>query len=150
MHSANKFIDPEGLRAFSVELLFVETGSLAKKGLCLFMLNLLFMMSKSKEGIDKMPTCQNCDQKWGWNQTLRISFTLDTGMICPYCEKKQYTTKSTRIKNFLITFIAMSVITFWSLFFGSSFAFIFISTSFVPLSVILYPFWVELSNKEEF
>jgi CXXC-20-CXXC protein len=51
------------------------------------------MISKSKEGIGKMPTCQNCDQKWGWKQTLKKSFTLDTGMICPYCEKKQYTTK---------------------------------------------------------
>ena len=108
------------------------------------------MMSKSKEGIEKMPTCQNCDQKWSWKQTLRKSFTLDTGMICPYCEKKQYTTKSTRIRNFLITFIAMSVITFWSLFFGSSIALISLSVSFVPLVVILYPFWVELSNKEEF
>ena len=97
-----------------------------------------------------MPTCQNCNQKWGWKQTLRKSCALDIGMICPYCEKKQYTTKSTRIKNFLITFIAMSVITFWSLLFGSSFVLLFILISFVPLSVILYPFWVELSNKEEF
>ena len=97
-----------------------------------------------------MPTCQNCGQKWGWKQTLKKSFTLDTGMACPYCKKKQYATKGTRIKNFLFTFTAMSVTTFWSLFFGSSFAFIWISASFVPLLVMLYPFWVELSNKEEF
>ena len=81
---------------------------------------------------------------------VRKSFTLDTGIICPYCEKKQYPTKSTRIKNFLITFTAMSVIMLWSLFFGPSFVLLFILISFVPLSVILYPFWVELSNKEEF
>jgi CXXC-20-CXXC protein len=95
-----------------------------------------------------MPSCQKCDQKWSWKQTLKKSFTLDTGMICPYCKKKQYITKGTMIKNTLITFMAMTVMTIWSLFFGSSFGLIAISISFVPLFVMLYPFWVELSNKE--
>lgn len=97
-----------------------------------------------------MPTCRNCDQKWTWIQTFKKSFTLDTAMICPYCEKKHYITKGTTIKTTLITFIAMTVMTFWSLFFGLSYAFISISISSVPLFVMLYPIWVELSNKEYF
>ena len=97
-----------------------------------------------------MPTCQNCNQKWSWKQTYKKSFTMSTGMICPYCDKEQYVTTDTSIKTTLFTFIIMSVMLFGSLFFGFSFAVASISISSVLLFVILYPFWVELSNKEHF
>ena len=97
-----------------------------------------------------MPTCQNCNQKWSWKQTFEKSFTMytDTGMNCPYCNKPQYITTGTSIKTSMFTFAALSVMTFGSLIFGFSFVIAAISISFIPLFVLLYPFWVELSNKE--
>ncbi|MFC4560194.1 TIGR04104 family putative zinc finger protein [Virgibacillus kekensis] len=97
-----------------------------------------------------MPTCQNCDQKWSWEQTCKKSFTLDTRMTCPYCGVKQYASLRTRKKTTLITLTTLSVTTFGNLFFGPSLVFVFILLGSIPLLVSLYPFWLELSNKEEF
>ena len=96
-----------------------------------------------------MPTCQNCDRKWSWKQTFRKSFTLDSGMTCPYCQKRQYLTKGTRIKTALITFITITILTICSLVYGPSFTFLYIWICLIPLFVVLYPFWVELANKEK-
>ena len=95
----------------------------------------------------KMPTCQNCDRKWGWKQTFKKSFTLDTSMVCPYCEKRQYITKGTRIKTSMITFLSITLLTICSFIYGPSFILLCIWISLIPLFVVLYPFWIELVNK---
>ncbi|WP_088006932.1 TIGR04104 family putative zinc finger protein [Indiicoccus explosivorum] len=43
-----------------------------------------------------MPKCTNCHHRWTWKETLKSSFTLDTGMECPYCGSKQYLTRKSR------------------------------------------------------
>src|SRR5690625_6632073 len=52
-----------------------------------------------------MPTCQNCGKDWNWKQTVKRSFTLGTGMKCPYCESKQYFTTKARRRSSLLSFI---------------------------------------------
>ena len=97
-----------------------------------------------------MPTCQNCNKKWSWKQTFKKSFTMASGMACPYCNKKQYVTFGTSIRTTMFTFVGLSIMTFGNWIFEGSFVIMSIAISFVPLFVILYPFWVELSNKEHF
>ncbi|WP_110113058.1 TIGR04104 family putative zinc finger protein [Bacillus sp. CGMCC 1.16541] len=96
-----------------------------------------------------MPTCQHCQTKWTWTQTFKKSFTLTQKMTCPYCEKAQYLTKDSRVKNSILSFIPPVILL--------------LTTSFgLPLKVafslligaagcmfILYPFMVKLSNNEE-
>lgn len=96
-----------------------------------------------------MPVCQNCDQKWSWKQTFKQSFTLDIGMNCPYCGQKQYVTKSSRIKSNLFNIIPIVTlpIAIWLEFsLGIALIFAFV----IGLIIIsLYPYTIELSNKEE-
>lgn len=99
-----------------------------------------------KGGIETMPTCQNCSRKWSWKQTLKKSFNLDTGMICPYCEKKQEVTKGTRLITALFTFIVLTLVTIGSLLYGPSIIFVYILISAALLFVVLYPFWLELRD----
>ena len=96
-----------------------------------------------------MPTCQNCNQKWSWKQTLKSSLTLATGMICPYCKEKQYVTSRTRKRSSLVGFIA-PILMLLNIFFGPSIAIVFILIVFFPLFLGIYPYWIELSNEEEF
>ncbi|WP_373896311.1 TIGR04104 family putative zinc finger protein [Virgibacillus sp. CBA3643] len=97
-----------------------------------------------------MPVCQNCHNKWSWKQTFKRSFTstLD-GMTCPYCEEKQYLTSRVRKGSTIIPFIIITLIMLSNLFFGPSFVFFFALLGLIPLFFGIYPFFVELSNKEE-
>ncbi|MBY7143978.1 hypothetical protein KFZ56_13175 [Virgibacillus sp. NKC19-3] len=96
-----------------------------------------------------MPTCQNCHHKWSWKQTFKKSFTLGGGMTCPYCEEKQYITPRTRTRSTIITFIIIALFMLSNLFFGPSYIFFFVIISVLPLFLVTYPFFIELSNKEE-
>lgn len=97
----------------------------------------------------KIPTCQNCHKKWSWKQTFKRSFTLGGGMICPYCEKKQYLTARMRKRSTIIPFIITPLIMLGNLFFGPSYVFVFALLSLLPLFLGAYPFFIELSNEEE-
>ncbi|HLR52140.1 MAG TPA: TIGR04104 family putative zinc finger protein [Candidatus Avamphibacillus sp.] len=96
-----------------------------------------------------MPTCQNCKSKWSWKQTFKKSFTLDTAMTCPYCGEKQYVTSRTRNISTMITMMIITIVMLMNIFFGPSFIFVFILIGSIPFMVGLYPYWVELSNKEK-
>lgn len=50
-----------------------------------------------------MPTCENCNNKWSWKQTVKKTSTLNPAMICPYCGKKQYQTQKSKNKGGLFT-----------------------------------------------
>ncbi|KAB8138525.1 hypothetical protein F9U64_04435 [Gracilibacillus oryzae] len=95
-----------------------------------------------------MPVCQICHKTWSWKQTIKKSFTLDTGMNCPYCGEKQYVTTKTRKITALITF-AVPVIMLVNLFFGASLVFLFLLIGVVFLFFGTYPFYMKLSNEEE-
>ncbi|WP_200411805.1 TIGR04104 family putative zinc finger protein [Virgibacillus salexigens] len=95
-----------------------------------------------------MPTCQNCHNKWSWKQTFKRTFTSD-GMTCPYCEDKQYLTSRVRKGSAIIPFIMITLIMLCNLFFGPSFIFFFALLGVIPLFFVIYPFFVEVSNKKE-
>src|SRR5690625_2784729 len=95
-----------------------------------------------------MPTCQNCNNQWSWKQAWKKTFTLDTLMICPYCGEKQYVTSKTMNRTALYTLIIITLITVISLFFGLSLVSLLLWISSIPLFSVLYPFWLELSNKK--
>jgi len=95
-----------------------------------------------------MPICQNCHHKWTWKQTFKRSFTLDTGMKCPSCEEKQYMTSRARKRSTAIPFL-VPLIMLGNLIFGSSYFSLIALIIFIPFIFVLYPFIMELSNKEE-
>lgn len=97
-----------------------------------------------------MPICENCNNKWSWQQTVKKTSTLDPAMICPYCEKKQYQTQKSRIISSLLT----SVVVFLMIFIPNSFDISLVGTiGFLPiliaLIVLLFPYSVKLSSTEE-
>lgn len=96
-----------------------------------------------------MPICQNCQTKWSWKETIRQSFTLDISMTCPYCQQKQYVSKSYRIIGniFLFMPIVSIFISVW-LDFSTSFA-ILLGIIIALVVFGLYPFMIKLSNEEE-
>ena|SRR5690625_3677694 len=96
-----------------------------------------------------MRTCQNCLNKWSWKQTFKRSFTLAGEMTCPYCEKKQYVTARMRKRSSMISLIIIPMIMFGNLLFGPSYIALFALIGFIPLYATIYPFFVELSNREE-
>lgn len=97
-----------------------------------------------------MPTCEKCDHKWTWKQTFKKTATIDPAMNCPYCGEKQYQTNKSRMKiAFLQTIILMPLLI--QAFFDISGV---ILVSLLPILfviiMILYPFLVEISSKEEY
>lgn len=95
-----------------------------------------------------MPTCQNCHYKWSWKQTLKKSFILSEGMTCPYCEKKQYITSRARKRSTVIPFL-VPLIMLGNLIFGTSYFSLIALIILIPFIFVIYPFIIELSNKEE-
>ncbi len=96
-----------------------------------------------------MPTCQHCRHQWSWKQSFKKSFTLGTGMTCPYCGEKQYLAARTRKRNTIFPLIIVTLIMLGNLFFGPSSVFLFALLGFIPLFFGIYPFLIELSNEEE-
>lgn len=93
-----------------------------------------------------MPTCENCNNKWSWKQTIKESFTLDPAMTCPYCGEKQYQTQKSRIKCALLIPVILLPNFFIEL--GSLLVILFIIL--LLLYVLFYPFLVEISSKEKY
>ncbi|GAB3803486.1 TIGR04104 family putative zinc finger protein [Virgibacillus kimchii] len=95
-----------------------------------------------------MPICQNCHHKWTWKQTFKKSFTLDTGMKCPNCDIKQYMTSRARKRSTSIPFI-VPLIMLGNLIFGTTYFALIALIILIPVIFGIYPFIIELSNKEE-
>lgn len=96
-----------------------------------------------------MPTCQKCKQQWRWKQTIRKMFTLDTGMICPHCGKKQFLTTRSKKKSNLLVF-TIPLIMLLGVLFSVPPLIILICIALSSFAVIsVYPFFFELTNEEE-
>lgn len=95
-----------------------------------------------------MPTCQNCKKHWSWMQTLKSQFVLDIGMKCPFCNSKQYPNGKTRIKFFLSLIIVLSPIIFPAFFNISPVISATLIFVLAALSLLIYPFYTELSNDD--
>ncbi|MFS0821841.1 TIGR04104 family putative zinc finger protein [Bacillus sp. 1P02SD] len=96
-----------------------------------------------------MPTCQKCNKKWSWKQTFKKSFTLTNALTCPNCGEKQYITPRTRKISTVISFIATFLGLFLNFYFDSPHVVLFIMLGFLSLIIVIYPFYLETSNKEE-
>ncbi|MBU9713836.1 TIGR04104 family putative zinc finger protein [Evansella tamaricis] len=95
-----------------------------------------------------MPKCQNCNKRWSWKQTLKSGFVFDTGMKCPFCDSKQYTTKKTRIRFFLslvVIILPMILPAFFNISPIISLILIFVLGA---LFLLINPFYTELSNED--
>ncbi len=97
-----------------------------------------------------MPTCDNCHNKWNWKQTIKKTTTLNPMIICPYCGEKQYQTQKSKTKIGFLTAIVLLPLLL-QVFFDIPGAFLLSLFPFlVGIVIILYPFLVELSSREEY
>lgn len=96
-----------------------------------------------------MPTCQKCKQKWSWWQTMKNIFSFRAALTCPVCHETQYLSTQYRKQTTIISVLLGPVIIFGGIYFGLSFASLFIGIAAITVSLIIQPFIMELSNKEE-
>ena len=104
----------------------------------------------TEQGGIKMPTCDNCHNKWNWKQTIKKTTTLNPIMTCPYCGGKQYQTQKSKTKIGFLTSLVLSQRAHQP---SSQIPGFFLLSLFPILAVIvilLYPFLIELSSREEF
>ena len=97
-----------------------------------------------------MPTCDNCHNKWNWKQTIKRTTTLDPAMICPYCEKKQYQTQKSRTKIGFLTAVVLFPLLLQIFFDISGAVLLSLFPILAIIVILLYPFLIELSSKEEY
>ncbi|MEH7236835.1 TIGR04104 family putative zinc finger protein [Bacillus sp. JJ1562] len=85
---------------------------------------------------------------WSWKQTIKKSLTYKNAMSCPYCGENQYISSRTRKRTAVIGFIAPALILV-NLFLDSPLVILYTMMGLIPLFIVIYPFYLELSNKEE-
>lgn len=97
-----------------------------------------------------MPTCEKCQHRWNWKQTMKKTSTLNPAMICPYCGKKQYQTQKSKTKmSFLTPIVLMPLL----LQVFIDIPGVYLMSLFFVLGVavfLIYPFLIEISSKEEY
>ncbi|QKY68806.1 TIGR04104 family putative zinc finger protein [Lentibacillus sp. CBA3610] len=96
-----------------------------------------------------MPTCENYNHKRGWKQTIKKTTTLDPALTCPYCGEKQYQTQKSKTKCALLTPVILLPLLL-NLFFEPGIHVLISLAVFFLLAMSLFPFLVEISNKEEY
>lgn len=96
-----------------------------------------------------MPACKNCGTKWKWSDCIKRIFTLGTAIVCPYCEQKQYLTNQSRRKMGILHMLLPLLIVL-PLVINISFpAALSIFAAAAVIIFSLYPFMMELTDKEE-
>ncbi|WP_200411736.1 TIGR04104 family putative zinc finger protein [Virgibacillus salexigens] len=96
-----------------------------------------------------MPTCENCNNKWSWKQTIKKTATLDSAITCPYCGEKQYQTQKSKTKCALLTPVILLPMLLNFFFEPGIHVPILLAVLFL-LAMSLFPFLVEIGNKEEY
>jgi CXXC-20-CXXC protein len=96
-----------------------------------------------------MPECKNCGKKWTWGDAIKRMFTLDTAIICPYCEKKQYITSQSRRKMGIMHML-IPLLILLPLFVDISIPLALAIFAAAATGIIsIYPFIMELTDEEE-
>ena len=96
-----------------------------------------------------MPTCQNCKNQWSWAQTIKRMPFLNTAMVCPYCEVKQYPTNPSKIRWGLAGFLTPTVMLVAFLFdLPPLFSLGILVLTFFSLLAI-YPVLIDFTSEEE-
>lgn len=97
-----------------------------------------------------MPTCENCNNKWSWKQTIKKTTTLDPAMTCPYCGEKQYQTQKSKKKSGLFNAIILFPLLI-NIFFDIPGVFLLGLFPVIFLLIMsVYPLLVEISSREEY
>ncbi|TQS75187.1 hypothetical protein DX933_07545 [Ornithinibacillus gellani] len=97
-----------------------------------------------------MPVCENCHRKWSWKQTIRKTTTLDPAMSCPYCGEKQYQTQKSKTKIGIITACILLAMPILLLLEAPKIMMISLLPSSFIVGMLVYPFFVKISSKEQF
>ncbi|WP_040983386.1 TIGR04104 family putative zinc finger protein [Oceanobacillus jeddahense] len=95
-----------------------------------------------------MPTCQYCQHRWTWKQTMKVTTTIDTAYTCPHCGEKQYATKKSRTQFFLLTLIPLTapLLNFFNVPFWFIFSWLILGSILV---LSLFPAVLKLTSTEE-
>ncbi|NLI69175.1 MAG: hypothetical protein GX374_11090 [Bacilli bacterium] len=96
-----------------------------------------------------MPVCNKCHRRWTWKQMFIKQFNLSGEMTCPYCGTKQYYAKRTKKWSGIIPTSAIVLIMGGNLVFGPSYLGLFFLVLFLPLYLLIFPFFVRLTDEEE-
>lgn len=101
-------------------------------------------------GVMKIPTCENCHNKWSWKQTIKKTFTLDPAMTCPYCGKKQYQTQKSKTKSSFFNAIILLPLLINAIFDLPGILLLSLFPVLFVLIMSFSPFFVEISSREEY
>lgn len=96
-----------------------------------------------------MPICQQCNYQWSFRETWKRSFTLTNQMPCPNCQKTQFLTLQSRKRSSILTFLTISLIMLFNIFFGPTEISLVLLGAFTVIWTVTYPYMVKLSNTEE-
>ncbi len=94
-----------------------------------------------------MPICQNCKHYWSWKQTIKKTFTLDTGMNCPSCGKKQFLTSKSKKRSNVLVFLAPFIMLLDILFNIPSLITLGLLAFSFFFAVAISPFFIKLTNE---
>ncbi|MUV37781.1 hypothetical protein JNUCC1_01587 [Lentibacillus sp. JNUCC-1] len=97
-----------------------------------------------------MPTCEVCERKWTWKQTVKKTSTLDHEMSCPYCGEKQYQTQRSKLKVSFLTAIVLSPLLIQLFFDVPGVILLSLFPVLAAIAFLLHPFLVDLSSDERY
>jgi CXXC-20-CXXC protein len=92
-----------------------------------------------------MPTCSVCNKKWTWFQTIKTIFKL----TCPYCDKRQYESASSRKRGSMFALIPLVILPINALLEVTVGTAIILAIILGLLTIGSYPFILKLSNEQE-
>ncbi|MGM9931769.1 TIGR04104 family putative zinc finger protein [Pradoshia sp.] len=96
-----------------------------------------------------MPTCKACGNSWTWSSSLKAILSFRQSMICPYCQKSQYQSQSSRFRTSFITMIPLLLLPFFILFQLSITVTLLIELAILIIILFVLPFVLILSNHDE-
>lgn len=96
-----------------------------------------------------MPTCQKCQQRWSWSQTVKKTFTLDQKITCPQCGETQYFTHQSKLKSASLNALALLPLLVNLIFDLPGILILSLFPIMFVLILALHPFIVKLGNSRE-
>lgn len=96
-----------------------------------------------------MPVCRQCLAAWKWWETVKCSFTVQQGIMCPYCKSTQYPTMRSRKIASGMVFLTLCIVFGFNVVWGPSIVAPLAFLIAFPVYIAVYPMYLTLSNQEE-
>ena len=96
-----------------------------------------------------MPTCQSCEEKWSWLDSMKKILKCRKRMNCHHCGKVQYQSKSSMNKMSLFSLLPLFILPFNVTFNLSLVSTLLLGVPLLILAFSMNPFLLKLSNKDE-